>query len=145
LFESILGGSGRGGAAESLVGCGSLNVIALDESFVNGHRLKFRFTRLATLASARNPPRLFVDRATDKSAVRVIVVALYPDKRQQTIKGDRLPHMPLILILVILLLLFGGGGYYMGPGVGYYGGGGLSLVLLIVILFLLFGRGRTRL
>jgi hypothetical protein len=71
--------------------------------------------------------------------------ALYPDRRQQTIKGDRLPHMPLILILVILLLLFGGGGYYMGPGVSYYGGGGLSLVLLIVILFLLFGRGRTRL
>jgi hypothetical protein len=57
----------------------------------------------------------------------------------------RIPHMPLILILVILLLLFGGGGYYMGPGLGYYGGGGLSLVLLIVILFLLFGRGRSRL
>jgi hypothetical protein len=71
--------------------------------------------------------------------------ALYPDRRQQTIEGDRLRHMPLILILVILLLLFGGGGYYMGPGLGYYGGGGLSLVLLIVILFLLFGRGRTRL
>jgi hypothetical protein len=57
----------------------------------------------------------------------------------------KLRPMPLILILVILLLLFGGGGYYMGPGVGYYGGGGLSLVLLIVILFLLFGRGRGRL
>jgi hypothetical protein len=57
----------------------------------------------------------------------------------------RLPHMPLILILVVLLLLFGGGGYYMGPGLGYYGGGGLSLVLLLVILFLLFGRGRGRL
>ena len=53
-------------------------------------------------------------------------------------------HMPLILTLVILLLIFGGGGYYMGPGLGYYGGGGLSLVLLIVILFLLFGRGRGR-
>jgi hypothetical protein len=57
----------------------------------------------------------------------------------------RLRNMPLILILVVLLLIFGGGGYYMGPGLGYYGGGGLSLVLLIVILFLLFGRGRTRL
>ena len=57
----------------------------------------------------------------------------------------RLARMPLILILVILLLLFGGGGYYMGPGLGYYGGGGVSLVLLIVILFLLFGRGRGRL
>src|ERR1035438_1837707 len=54
----------------------------------------------------------------------------------------RLPLMPLIIILVILLLLFGGGGYYMGPGLGYYGGGGLSLVLLLVILYLLFGRGR---
>jgi hypothetical protein len=54
----------------------------------------------------------------------------------------RLAAMPIILILVILLLLFGGGGYYMGPGVGYYGGGGLSIVLLIVILFLVFGRGR---
>ena len=57
----------------------------------------------------------------------------------------RLPAMPLILILVILLLLFGGGGFYMGPGVGYYGGGGISLVLLLVILYLLFGRGRTSL
>lgn len=49
--------------------------------------------------------------------------------------------MPLILILVILLLLFGGGGFYMGPGVGYYGGGGISLILLLVILYLFFGRG----
>lgn len=56
-----------------------------------------------------------------------------------------LARMPLLLILILLLLLFGGGGYYMGPGVGYYGGGGLSLVLLIVILYLLFGRGRSRL
>jgi hypothetical protein len=30
----------------------------------------------------------------------------------------------------------------MGPGVGYYGGGGLDLILLIVILYLVFGRGR---
>ena len=30
----------------------------------------------------------------------------------------------------------------MGPGVGYYGGGGISLILAIIILFLLFGRGR---
>ena len=50
--------------------------------------------------------------------------------------------MGLIIILIILLLLFGGGGYYMGPGVGYYGGGGVSLILLIVILYLLFARGR---
>ena len=57
----------------------------------------------------------------------------------------RLPRMPLIIILVVLLLLFGGGGYYMGPGVGYYGGGGLSLILLLLVLYLLFGRGRGRL
>jgi len=56
----------------------------------------------------------------------------------------KLSRMPLIVILVILLLLFGGGGYYMGPGLGYYGGGGLSLVLLLVILYILFGRGRGR-
>ena len=57
----------------------------------------------------------------------------------------RLARMPFIVILIILLLLFGGGGYYMGPGLGYYGGGGLSLVLLLVILYLLFGKGRGRL
>jgi hypothetical protein len=54
----------------------------------------------------------------------------------------RLPRMPLIVILIILIIVFGGGGYYMGPGIGYYGGGGLDLVLIIVLLFLLFGRGR---
>jgi len=70
---------------------------------------------------------------------------LYPPIRAGCVGNVRLSLMPLILILVILLLVFGGGGYYMGPGVGYYGGGGLSLVLLIVILFLLFGRGRGRL
>jgi hypothetical protein len=57
----------------------------------------------------------------------------------------RLSRMPLIIILIILLVLFGGGGYYMGPGIGYYGGGGLSLILALVIIYLLFGRGRSRL
>jgi hypothetical protein len=33
----------------------------------------------------------------------------------------------------------------MGPGIGYYGGGGLSLVLALVIIYLLFSRGRNRL
>jgi hypothetical protein len=56
-----------------------------------------------------------------------------------------LRRMPLILILIILLLVFGGGGAYMGPGLGYYGGGGISLVLLIVILYLVFNGRRTRL
>jgi hypothetical protein len=57
----------------------------------------------------------------------------------------RLPDMPLIIILIVLLILFGGGGYYMGPGIGYYGGGGLSLIIALVIIYLLFGRGRSRL
>ena len=57
----------------------------------------------------------------------------------------KLPAMPLIVILIILLILFGGGGYYMGPGIGYYGGGGISLVLALIIIYLLFGRGRERL
>ncbi len=54
-------------------------------------------------------------------------------------------RMPLILILIVILLFVGGGGYYMGPGVGYYGGGGLDLILGIVIIYLIFGRGRSRL
>jgi hypothetical protein len=37
--------------------------------------------------------------------------------------------MPLIVILIILLVLFRGGGYYMDPGIGYYGGEGVSLLL----------------
>jgi hypothetical protein len=57
----------------------------------------------------------------------------------------RLSGMPLIIILILLLLLFGGGGYYMGPGIGYYGGGGLSLILALVVIYLLFGRSRNRL
>ena len=52
--------------------------------------------------------------------------------------------MPLIIILIVLLLIFGGGRYYMGPGLGYYGGGGISIVLAIIIIYLLFGRGRSQ-
>jgi hypothetical protein len=36
-----------------------------------------------------------------------------------------------------LILLFGFGGYRMGPGIGYYGGGGISLILTIVLILLL--------
>jgi hypothetical protein len=43
--------------------------------------------------------------------------------------------MPLIVILIILLVLFGGGGYYMGPGIGYYGGGGISLILALIVIY----------
>jgi len=63
---------------------------------------------------------------------------------QEQHRCAKLSPMPLIVILIILLLLFGGGGFYMGPGVGYYGGGGLSFILLLVVLYLLFGRGRGR-
>ncbi len=48
----------------------------------------------------------------------------------------------LLVLLIVLLLVVGGGGYALGPGLGYYGGGGLDLVILLVILFLVFGRGR---
>ncbi len=66
-------------------------------------------------------------------------------ERELYLRCAKLPRMPLIIILIILVLLFGGGGYYMGPGVGYYGGGGLSLVLAIVVIYLIFGRGRSAL
>ena len=33
----------------------------------------------------------------------------------------------------------------MGPGIGYYGGGALSLILALVIIYLIFGRGRSSL
>ena len=31
----------------------------------------------------------------------------------------------MLLLLIILILVFGFGGYRMGPGLGYYGGGGV--------------------
>jgi hypothetical protein len=46
----------------------------------------------------------------------------------------------MLILLIILLLVFGFGGYRLGPGLGYYGGGGLSLIILLVILWLLFGH-----
>jgi len=33
----------------------------------------------------------------------------------------------MLLLIVVLILLFGLAGYRMGPGLGYYGGGTLSL------------------
>ncbi len=35
----------------------------------------------------------------------------------------------MLILLIILILVFGFGGYRMGPGLGYYGGGGISLIL----------------
>ena len=43
----------------------------------------------------------------------------------------------IVILLVVLLLVFCFGGYRMGPGIGYYGGGGLSLIVLIVLVLLL--------
>ena len=48
----------------------------------------------------------------------------------------------MIILLIVLILVFGVGGWRMGPGVGYYGGGGLSLVVLLILLWLIFGGGR---
>jgi hypothetical protein len=50
----------------------------------------------------------------------------------------------MLIVLVIVLLLVCFGGYRLGPGIGYYGGGGLGLILLILILWLLFGSGHFR-
>jgi len=33
----------------------------------------------------------------------------------------------------------------MGPGIGYYGGGGISLILALIIIYLIFALGRERL
>jgi hypothetical protein len=43
----------------------------------------------------------------------------------------------MICYLMVPILLFGFGGYRMGPGLGYYGGAGLSLILTIVLILLL--------
>jgi len=45
----------------------------------------------------------------------------------------------MLLIVLLILLIFGTGfgGYRLGPGLGYYGGGSLSLILLIVLIVLL--------
>jgi hypothetical protein len=32
----------------------------------------------------------------------------------------------MLILLIVLLLVFGFGGFRVGPGVGYYGGGGIS-------------------
>ena len=45
--------------------------------------------------------------------------------------------MLLITILIILIFGTGFGGYRLGPGMGYYDGGGLSVILTIVLLLLL--------
>jgi hypothetical protein len=41
----------------------------------------------------------------------------------------------MLLILIIILLVVAFGGYRLGPGLGYYGGGGIGLIIL------LFGNG----
>jgi hypothetical protein len=49
--------------------------------------------------------------------------------------------MLLIILLIVLIFGTGFGGYRMGPGFGYYGGGGLSLLLLIVLIYILTRGG----
>jgi hypothetical protein len=43
----------------------------------------------------------------------------------------------MLVLLIILILVFGFGGYRMGPGIGYYGGGGVSLLLVNILIYLL--------
>lgn len=45
----------------------------------------------------------------------------------------------MLIVLIVLLLVFGLGGFRMGPGLGYYGGGSLSVVILILIVLVLLG------
>ena len=45
----------------------------------------------------------------------------------------------ILIILVVLILMCGFGGYQMGPGFGYYGGGGLSLILFILLICMVAG------
>jgi hypothetical protein len=42
--------------------------------------------------------------------------------------------MLLLIVLIHLIFGFGYGGYRVGPGWGYYGGGGLSLILTIALI-----------
>ena len=42
----------------------------------------------------------------------------------------------MLIILIVLILVFGFGGYRLGPGIGYYGGCGISLILLIIVFCL---------
>ena len=43
------------------------------------------------------------------------------------------------LMLVVLVIACFVGGYRLGPGLGYYGGGGVGMLLLIVLACLLLG------
>jgi hypothetical protein len=43
----------------------------------------------------------------------------------------------MIILLIVLILVFGFGGYRLGPGLGYYGGGGVGTILLIVLILYL--------
>lgn len=42
-------------------------------------------------------------------------------------RGEAVLRITIIILLIVPLLVFSFGGYRMGPGLGYYGGGGLSL------------------
>jgi len=40
----------------------------------------------------------------------------------------------ILILLVVLIVVTGFGGYRMGPGFGYFGGGGLSLILFVLLI-----------
>jgi hypothetical protein len=49
--------------------------------------------------------------------------------------------MVLVIGLAILIAVIALGGYYVGPGLGYYGSGGICFVLLLMILYRVFAGG----
>lgn len=51
--------------------------------------------------------------------------------------------MLLIFVLAFLMLTSALCGYYMGPGWGYYLGGGVSIALLLAIIYRVFAVGRN--
>lgn len=106
------------------------------------HATYAELTGSATRWDGRN--RIHHSQQYDRTLQSRVISGTHAKTCCETLRANAtLRRMPLILILVILLLVFGGGGYYMGPGVGYYGGGGLSLIVILVILYLVFGRGRS--
>ncbi len=46
----------------------------------------------------------------------------------------------MLILLIVLILLFGIGGWQVGPGLGYYGGGGITLVLVVLLILFLMGK-----
>ena len=45
----------------------------------------------------------------------------------------------ILILLVVLIVITSFGGYRMGPGFGYFGGGGLSLILFVLLICMVLG------